>query len=74
MGRGPQLGSAALRRGRPGSPGGTRPQAPHRNRLPVPFQKVAQGREEVDGGRVDEISLGRSQALFCLGHLDQRLP
>lgn len=39
-------------------------QTPHRNCFPVPFQEVAQGREEAEGGGVNEIPLCGSQAFF----------
>ena len=68
------LGSAAMRTGLPLLPGSKWPQAPHRDRLPVPFQEGAQGCKEVDGGSVDKIPLCGSQALFCFCHLDQCLP
>lgn len=39
-------------------------QTPHRNRFPVPFQEVAQGSEEAEGGSVDEVPLCCSQTLL----------
>lgn len=66
--REPGLGGAEERAARVTS------KAAHRNGLPVPFQEVAQGREEIDGGRVDKIPLRGSQALLRFCHLDQRLP
>lgn len=39
-------------------------QSPHRNCFPVPFQEVAQGCEEAEGGSVNEIPFCCSQALF----------
>ena len=44
----------------------------HRNGPPVSLQEVAEWREEADGARLQELSLGSTQSLLTLPHLDQR--